>query len=81
MITQIEIQMMSKFLQRDFPITKIKSDMRFKRGVNCNGNTYLLSDEIQLRELKFQLITLIMTIFDCNDAISKSVVINHLQNK
>jgi hypothetical protein len=82
MINDTDKTMIFKFLYRHYPVTRVKYNMRFKRGITLdNGLDYVFSDENQLREIKFQLITTIMTIFYCSDVTAKNMVINYLNLK
>jgi len=39
----IMVDLMSRFLKNSFPVSRIKSGKRFKRGVDIDGNNFFLS--------------------------------------
>ena len=82
MITDTDKIMMSKFLEKNYPIKRIKHNMRFRRGILFDdGREYILGDESQHTALRFKLIEIVKRIFYCDDAASRLVVSNFLQSK
>lgn len=82
MITDTDKLMMSKFLEKNYPIKRIKHNMRFRRGILFDdGREYILGDESQHTALRFKLIETVKRIFYCDDASSRLVVNNFLQSK
>ncbi len=79
MVNDKEIILMTKFLQRNYPISRIKYNTRFKRGLIINGAIILLStqeDRIQLIKPMTNILTLV---FGCSYDIAKSVIKNYYQ--
>ena len=54
-----------KFLQRNYPVSRIKVNSRFKRAIVLDDGAYLLSDGNAARPLKTKLISTLKTVFDC----------------
>jgi len=79
MINDIDKQMMLKFLQRNYPVSRFKQNMRFKRGILLdNGSIYFLNKtdiNISNQPPIIQILTQIMTkVFTCNELIARNVV-------
>jgi hypothetical protein len=82
MLTDIDKEMMTRFLEKNYPIKRIKHNMRFRRGILFDdGREYILGDESQHTALRFKLIEAIKLIFYCDDRISREVVNNFLKSK
>lgn len=66
---------MMKFLTRNYPVIRIKDNLRFKRAIILdNGSTYFLSDQHSHIQLKNQLIQVLKTVFYCDDLSSRTVL-------
>ena len=82
MTSEIEKQMMLKFLERNYPVSRVKHNMRFKRGIVLDdGTTYLLGDDFQKQQLFYNMSDLLISIFDCDELTSKAILSNFLQLK
>jgi len=81
-MSNFEINMMLTFLQRNYPVSRIKDNGRFKRAIVLDdGYIYHLSQETQHRSLKNQLIQIVKNIFYCDDETSMSIVKTYLNIK
>ena len=56
-----------KFLGRNYPITKIKVDGRFRRGVMVEGTGYPLSHVQSYLALEHKLLSILAQVFDCTE--------------
>ena len=58
-----------KFVQRNYPVSRIKTNNRFKRGIVFDDGAYLFSDGTM--QIKTRLIGILKKVFDCqtNEAI------------
>lgn len=58
-----------KFVQRNYPVSRIKTNNRFKRGIVFDDGAYLFSDGTM--QIKTRLIVILKKVFDCqtNEAI------------
>ncbi len=79
MINEIDKQLMLKFLERNYPVSRIKFNGRFKRGIFVENGAYLLSEPHQFNELQFKLFEIIIKVFSCEEDISKAVLSNFLK--
>ena len=72
---EIERNMMLKFLERNYPVTRVKDKFRFKRAIILdNGNSYMLSDEQSHIQLRLQLNQILKTVFYCDENSSRTVL-------
>ncbi len=70
-----ETHMMMKFLERNYPVSRVKDNMRFKRAIILdNGTSYLLSDEHSHIQLRLQLNQILKTVFYCDENTSRTVL-------
>jgi hypothetical protein len=70
-----EIHMMMKFLERNYPVSRIKDNMRFKRVIILdNGVSYLLGDATSHIQLRLQLNQILKTVFYCDENTSRTVL-------
>ena len=63
-----------KFLQRNYPVSRIKVNSRFKRAIVLDDGAYLLSDGESARPLKTKLIQTLKTVFDCDANTANSLI-------
>ena len=77
-----EIDLMMKFLTRNYPVHRIKYNSRFKRSIILdNDQVYPLSDKNSIKELQPKLMHILKTIFSTSDDINKNVLKNFLNLK
>jgi hypothetical protein len=70
-----ETHMMIKFLEKNYPVSRVKDKMRFKRAIILdNGISYLLSDEQSHIQLRLQLNQILKTVFYCDESTSRTVL-------
>lgn len=74
MLNKIDEEMIVKFLQRNYPISRIKSNNRFKRAIVLDDGAYILSDGNSAKPLKTKLIAILKIIFDCDATISSFLI-------
>ena len=64
-----------KFLERNYPVSRIKDNMRFKRAIILdNGISYLLGDATAHIQLRLQLNQILKTVFYCDENTSRTVL-------
>jgi 23S rRNA G2069 N7-methylase RlmK/C1962 C5-methylase RlmI len=74
-MSEFETNMMIRFLQRNYPVIRIKDDKRFKRAIIFdNGATYFLSDEHSHIQLRLNLVQTLKTVFYCDEQSSRAVL-------
>jgi hypothetical protein len=82
MLTDIDKNMMIKFLEKNYHVSRIKHNMRFRRGIMFDdGKSYLLGDNSQELIIKHKLIDLIKLLFSCDDETSTYIVNSYLHTK
>ena len=65
MYTDIDKKLMLKFLERNYPVSRIKDKQRFKRAIVIDNDTiYYLSDQTSHKQLKFSLVEILQKIFN-----------------
>lgn len=73
---------MIKFLEKNYHVSRIKHNMRFRRGIMFDdGKSYLLGDNSQELIIKYKLIDLIKLLFSCDDETSTYIVNSYLHTK
>lgn len=78
MLTDIDKQLMISFIQRNYPVSRVKDKQRFKRGVIMDdGSVYLVSDKAQRLALYFKLIETLNIVFNSDD-VSSRIVLNSI---
>jgi hypothetical protein len=77
-----EKELMLKFLNRNYPVHRIKNNSRFKRTIVMeNGESYILSDKKSTKELYTKLIDVLKTVFSSTEETNKDVLKNFLNLK
>lgn len=80
MNTHFERHMLFKFLAKNFPITRVKHNGRFRRGIKFDdGQVYLCSDKNAMIRLKYLLIDVLRETFLVDDTTCLAVLDNFLQ--
>jgi len=74
-MNEFEKHMMMKFLERNYPVSRVKDNMRFKRAIILdNGISYFLGDEQSHLQLRLQLNQILKTVFYCDEKSSRTVL-------
>jgi len=82
MYTDIDKKLMLKFLDRNYPVSRIKNGLRFKRAIVLeNGNIYHLSNPDSHNQLRHALADTLKLIFDYDSVIIYSVIDSFLPIK
>ena len=80
--TEFDKQMVLKFIERNYPVSRIKHNMRFKRAITLdNGLSFFLSDKNSHIHLKLQLVEYLRLIFSYDENFLKEVVADFLPFK
>jgi len=81
MFNDIDKELISNFLKRNYPIKRVKHNMRFRRGIIFDdGREYILGDESQHTTIRFKLIEVVKLIFYCEEHHSRELVNSFLKN-
>lgn len=67
MCNEKDKKMMLKFLERNYPISKVKFEMRFRRGIILNGAVYVLSNMSSKKQLILELKEILKLVFSCDE--------------
>lgn len=82
MYTEVDKKLMLKFLERNYPVSRIKDRLRFKRAIVLdNGHVYHLSNPNTHNQLRHDLADTLKLIFDCDSVIIYSVIDSFLPIK
>ena len=82
MLPEEERNLRMKFLLRNFPVYRIKSNMRFKRAIILDINeTYHLSNKESMKTLYERLLTILKTVFYTDDNLNKDILKTFLHLK
>lgn len=77
-----EKELMIKFLEANYPIRRIKHDMRFKRTIiNEYGEEFYLSDKNQSKLLYYKLLSTLKLVFYTPEIVNKDVLKTFLRMK
>lgn len=75
-------QMMLKFLERNYPISRVKYNKRFKRGIILDGGKiYIFNDRSLFIALQHELVDILCLVFYCDITISWTVLKTFLKLK
>ena len=82
MYTEIDKRLMIKFLERNYPVTRVKHNMRFRRAILLDdGQTFILGEQGSHAQLKFQLVDTLRQVFNCDEIICRVVLDSFLPIK
>ena len=80
MNNELDKKLMIKFLERSYPVSRIKLNHHFKRAIVLdNGSFFLLNDSNHIDKLKFNLIDILKKVFNCDEPTSRAVLDNFLR--
>lgn len=80
MTNEFEKRLMLKFLERNYPVARVKLNLRFKRAIVLDtGVSYVLSEPTHINLLRFNLAEILTKVFSCDEAISRAVLDNFLR--
>ncbi len=80
MMTKKDLELIQKYLNRNYPVQRLKYDGKFKRAILFdNGKTYLLSNKNDKPYLKKEMVTAIETIFGFNSEETNLLVSQYLK--
>lgn len=75
MHTDMDKKLMLKFLEVNYPVSRIKDSKKFKRAIIMdNGKIYYLNDINNYKQLKFSIKEILKIIFCLDESIINSVV-------
>ena len=64
-----------KFLNQNYPISRVKHNKKFKRGIVMDGGVvYLLSHDLSFKSLVFKLLETVIKVFECDKETAICVV-------
>ena len=82
MNAEFEKQLMLKFLEKNYPISRVKHNNKFRCAIILdNGGTFVLGEESHHIKLRFQLIEALKIVFSCEEATTRAVLNNFLNTK
>lgn len=81
MLTEIDKDMMLKFLEKNYPISRVKDKNKFRRAIVLETGTFILGNESNHIQLRLRLIEVVKTVFSCDHATAIAVLNNFLNLK
>lgn len=79
MVNDDEKRIMLKFLNKNFPVQRIKDKDRFKRAIRLdNGQVYFLSNESDLLLLQINMLEMLFNLFSSDEITSRFVLNTYL---
>jgi hypothetical protein len=80
MITEKDLELIQKYLNKNYPVQRLKYNGKFKRAILFdNGKTYLLSNNNDKPFLKKEMILAIETVFGFNFEETNDLITKHLK--
>ena len=76
-----EKELMFKFLKRNYPTSRIKDNMRFKRGIVLDDGIYYLSNKEMANTLYFKMLSILELVFCTEKSINEDVLKTFLHLK
>lgn len=75
MVSEQIKQMMLKFLERNYPISRVKYNKRFKRGIVLDGGeVFIFNDTVSYLTLQHRMIDILCTVFNCDEPTSFNIL-------
>lgn len=79
-MTEKDTQLIQSFLQKNYPVQRVKTSLKFKRAILFdNGNTYWLSNDRDKVNLKKEMVKLSMIIFGFDEKLTNKIVSDYLK--
>ena len=79
MYTDKDKEMVLKYLQRHYPVCRVKIDNKFKRAITLNnGESYQLNNKANYNILKSHLIKMLNLVFSFDEAFCRNILNNFL---
>ena len=80
MITEKDLEFVKKYLQRNYPVQRLKYNGKFKRAILFdNGKTYMLSNKTDKPYLKKEMMSTIEIIFGFNSEETSKLISQYLK--
>ena len=82
MNTEFDKQLMLKFLEKNYPISRVKHNNKFRRAIILDyGGIFVLGEPSHQIQLRHQLVEILKKVFSCEEAITRAVLNNFLNSK
>lgn len=80
MITEKDLQLVNKYLQRNYPVQRLKYNGKFKRAILFdNGKTYMLSNKNDKPYLKKEMMSTVEIVFGFNSEETSKLISQYLK--
>jgi len=75
-------ELIIRFLERNYPVARVKHDNKFRRGIIMDGGiTFVLGDSKSYLEMRRRLIYVLQQVFTCDDNLIKATLHNFLPTR
>ena len=79
MTDEREKRLMLRFLELNYPVSRIKINGRFKRAIVLeNDAAFILGNNSNLLQLQYNLFETLLLVFNCDEATARGVLYNYL---
>jgi hypothetical protein len=80
MITEKDFELIQKYLNRNYPVQRLKHNGKFKRAIMFdNGRTYMLSNKNDKPYLKKEMVSTIEIVFGFNSEETSKLISQYLK--
>jgi hypothetical protein len=80
MITEKDLELVKKYLQRNYPVQRLKHNGKFKRAILFDsGKIYMLSDKNDKPYLKKEMVSNIEIVFGFNSEETSKLISQYLK--
>jgi len=73
-MVNFERYLITKFLERNYPVSRVKENMRFKRAIVLDDGIYFLNDKNNLNSLIYRFEQILKIVFCFDENLSRTVL-------
>lgn len=81
MCTDIDKKLVKKFLEKNYPVSRIKHNMRFRRAVILDDGSFFILGESDTQSLKYKLLESLKIVFNYEDSVLVPILDEFLPSK
>jgi hypothetical protein len=73
-MVNFERYLITKFLERNYPVSRVKENMRFKRAIILDDGVYFLNDKNNLNSLIYRFEQILKIVFCFDENLSRTIL-------